>query len=182
MTIGLPWVAHDAWSEMYLACIKQCTQLDSSDSTSRSANSALAQLVVVGSHHLVEFAVFGLLRPYIGKLVYEGKTLSEKRFEKLSCSDAMQKWTPLAVGAPLPFHLEPFTSAETLRKHRNAVVHKSSALTRVSWTGPALFTAVETTKSLYSVFGVRFPYTFVLQKNTLHSKLYFSAAVAAEPI
>jgi hypothetical protein len=181
-TIGFGWVSHDAWSEMYLACLRQCAQLERPSSPRHPVDSAVAQLVVVGAHHLVEFALFGLLRKFVFSISTKGMALTEERFDELPYAEALHVWAPEAIGGALPIASEPLASAEALRKHRNAVVHKSSALTRTTWARPALYTAVEATRALYVAFDTRFPYRTVLGQNPVACSMHFSQAISAEPI
>lgn len=165
---------HDAWTESYIGTRKLIYEvLPAKSNNLTEENTALCQLAVVGANHMMEVALFGLIRPYIGSQLPDF-TITQKEFEKAAYHHALTNWISPITGSPLNLNAEPFLSTELLRKRRNDTIHKSSAIATVEMAKAALYSAVEGTKALYEHFGKTFKYKPFLEKYPVHLEPMFS--------
>ena len=175
-TIG--WLNHDAWSEMFVACRRLvCEVLPSPELKQSAKDGGLCQLAIVGAHHMMEVALFSLLRQFVPINDASGKTLTESGFARLHYYEAISHWVPLVVGSSLPLISEPFLSTERLRQQRNDTTHKGSALATTAMARSALASSVLGTKALFLHFNKPFPYGTFLQKYPPPDAEYFSRVI-----
>ena len=86
----------------------------------------------------------------------------------------MLEYLEKVTGKPLHRDEQPFKSTETLRKRRNATIHKSSAIATVPMVRAALFSAVEGCRHTYLHAGIMFPYESFLAEYPIPSESWFS--------
>lgn len=171
------WISHDAWSESYVGIRRLVYEILPDSSINQSAeDSALCQLAIVGCHHLMEVALFGLLRPYIGA-TGGGFLLTQKQLDDSSYYKALTTWAIRVTGRSLDCNAEPLASTERLRKRRNDTVHSKSALATVEMCRSALFSAIEGTKHLYDLFEQPFKYKLIMDQYPIPPERHFSTVL-----
>jgi hypothetical protein len=136
-------------------------------------------MAIVGANHLMEVALFGLLKPYVNA-ANESFSITQEQFERVGYYEALTDWVLSATGRTIDLTLEPFLSTELLRKRRNATVHKPSAIATSEMARSALFSAVQGSKELYNHFGITFRYIPFIQQYTLPDAPPFSQSDAHE--
>lgn len=174
VTFTAKWSIHDSWSEAYVGIRRLVYEiLPPSISEQNAKDGALCQLALVGANHLMEIALAKLLQPYIGKT----EAFTQLKFDEASYWLGLTRWVPELSGMPVLLDGEPFVSTERLRHRRNATVHKTSALATVPMARSALFSATEGAKTLYSHFGLEFPYQAFLTEYPLPNETPFSQVI-----
>lgn len=172
---NISYLNHDAWTESYIGTRKLVYEvLPAKNNDLTEETSALCQLAVIGANHMMEVALFGLIRPHIGSQL-PNCSITQKQFDDAGYHKALTNWIGPITGSPLNLNAEPFLSTELLRKRRNDTIHKSSAIATVEMARAALFSAVEGTKALYEHFGKTLKYTPFLEKYPVHQESMFSA-------
>lgn len=168
------WLSHDCWSEAFVGTRHLIYDvLPPSIHEQRAEDGALCQLALISAHHLMEIALFKLIKPYVTTNNAAGG-ITQKKYEEASYWLALSQWVESTSGKALPLTIEPFISTERLRARRNATIHKSSALATVKMARSALFSVTDGTKALYSHFGEKFPYEPFLDKYPLPIEQPFS--------
>lgn len=141
---------------------------------------ALCQLGLIGSQVLIEITLGELLEPYVTNQNAESN-FSLKKFQDTNFSKLRDKWISALTNYsnlnPNDTPFEPFISAEKLLKLRNGSAHKSSDVVTVEMARSALFTAVETSKALYSHFDRSFPYQEILEEYPLQKTPFLAETV-----
>lgn len=173
-TLTISWLNHDSWSETYVGTRKLIYEIfpnKSSELTGETA--ALCQLVIVGANHMMEVALFDLIRPSIGAQP-PAFSVTQAQFNDAGYYKALSNWVTPITGTPLDLGTEPFISTERLRKRRNDTVHKTSAIATVEMAKTALYSVVEGTKVLYAHFGKPFKYQPFIENYPMPSELWFS--------
>ncbi|SEA12299.1 hypothetical protein SAMN05660420_01287 [Desulfuromusa kysingii] len=174
-TFKIAWLNHDSWTESYIGTRKLVYEvLPAKNNDLTEETSALCQLAVVGANHMMEVALFGLIRPHIGSQLPDF-SITQKQFDNGGYHKALTNWVEPITGSPLDLSAEPFLSTELLRKRRNDTVHKSSAIATVEMARAALYSAVEGTKALYTHFGNQSKYRPFLEKYPVHQEPMFSS-------
>ena len=167
----IKWSVHDSWSELYVGIRRVVYSLLPADIASQTPeDSALCQLGLVGASNLVEVALFKLLQPFAAS---GAGGLTPKKLENAGYAE-MLEYLEKVTGKPLHRDEQPFKSTETLRKRRNATIHKSSAIATVPMVRAALFSAVEGCRRIYLHAGIMFPYESFLAKYPIPSESWFS--------
>jgi hypothetical protein len=160
------WFSHDSWSETYLGTRRLIYEvLPELTASQKAEDSALCQLALIGSNHLMEVSLGKILKSFIDK----EPNFTQRHFEDTSYWQALSRWVTTLSGKPIELESEPFISTERLRHRRNATIHKSSALATVAMARSAFFSAIEGSKALHSHFGTPFPYESLLKQYS-HSK------------
>lgn len=169
------WLTHDSWSEAYVGTRGLIYQvLPASDGAATAEDGALCQLGLVGANHLMEIAIYSLLRPH-AKATGKVAALTEALLEDASYYHMLTRWLPAVSNKTLDLSAEPFLSTERLRRRRNDTVHKSSTLATIQMARSALFSAVQGTKALYACFDTIFPYEPFLSKFPPPDETWFSS-------
>ncbi|MDY0362550.1 MAG: hypothetical protein RBR08_13945 [Desulforegulaceae bacterium] len=172
--ISINWLSNDAWSEAFIGTRRIVYEiLPSSNSEQKAEDGALCQLAIIGSNHLMEYALFDLLKPYVNS-TNDKFSISKKKLENASYFFALKNLLPKIAEQPVNLNYEPLKSTETLRMRRNETIHKTSAIATVEMSRSALFSAVEGTKYLYQICGQGFKYSSFLNKYPLSKEKYFS--------
>lgn len=171
------WISHDAWSESYVGIRRLVYETLPDSSEKQSAeDSALCQLAIVGCHHLMEVALFGLLHLYIDATSGDF-SLTQKQLDDSSYHKALTIWAARATGLALDCNVEPLLSTERLRRRRNDTVHSKSALATVEMCRSALFSATEGTKHLHGLFNQPFKYKLIMDQYPIPTERYFSTVL-----
>ena len=151
--ITMAYVAHDHWTESFVGTRHLVYTVLPEPGVKMSPEiRTLCQLALIGSHHIMEVALFGLLAPHAAGAAQFSK-LTESLLASASYHDMLTRWTPSAIGRSVDSKKEPFTSTDRLRKRRNETAHKSSATANVPMARSALYSAVQGVKALYRHFG-----------------------------
>lgn len=169
------WSIHDSWSESYVGVRHLVYDLLPPISVKTSAeDSALCQLALVGGNHLVEVALYKLLQPFAAAGNGGMDALTKALLEEASYHQMLTRWLPAVSGSSADLQAQPFKSTESLRRRRNATVHKSSAFATVQMARSALFSAVQGCHALFFHASVEFPYESFLVKWPLPQEPWFS--------
>jgi hypothetical protein len=129
---------------------------------------ALAQLLLISSHHLVEMMLFHCIKEIFNKnhgiFLKHEKQLSQARF-----NDAFIKWPKELGFNSFDINVQPYASIKRLQERRNSTIHKDSALTSLKMAKSALWSAVEGSREIAVHFrgAGGFPYENVLKKYPL---------------
>lgn len=172
VTFQASWKSHDAWSESYLGVSRLVYEiLPVGIADTVVEDSALCQLALVGSNHLVELALVRVLTAFA-----EAGTagLTPRLLAMASQCEMLTTWLPKVTGKPLDLRAPPIASMDTLRKRRNATIHRESALATVPMARSALFSAVEGCRQLFVHADAPFPWEDSLTTRPVQSEAWFS--------
>ena len=170
----MTWLIHDSWTESYVGVRRIAYEILPPPSAKQTAeDGALCQLALVGANHLMEVALFKILRPH-AQATGTVAQLTEALLEEASYFQMLTRWIPAVSSKRLDLSAEPFLSTERLRKRRNNTIHKTSALATVQMARSALYSAVEASKELYMHAGAPFPYDAHLAKYPQAHESHFS--------
>jgi hypothetical protein len=173
-TFTLSWLIHDSWSETYVGTRKLIYEvLPSKSSELTGETAALCQLAIVGANHMMEVALFSLIRPSIGAQP-PAFSITQAQFDDAGYYKALTSCVAAIAGVQPDLSIEPFLSTAVLRKRRNDTVHKTSAIATVEMARAALYSAVEGTKALYAHFGKPFRYQPFMEKYPMPTESWFS--------
>lgn len=154
MYIGLQWLINSELPDkQYQAETRHC---------------ALSQMVLIGSHHLMEVMLFQCIRKLLKN--NPGKFPDfENRIEIAPFAKTFDNWPEKIIGKPFNKDLEPLKSALVLAERRNATVHKQSAITTLEMARASLYTAVEASRAIANhLLGEQnFKYDWVLLKHPI---------------
>jgi hypothetical protein len=166
----------DAWGGAYVGAHWLVTnELPDKHWEADVRHHALAQLVVVASHHLVEVMLFKVLEEKLESS--PDQYLDErKKFKRATFGSVKDKWSGDILDGGLEWEAEPFKSAIKLSQRRNATIHKQAALATLEMARSALFTAVETSKAIDKHFNEHRPFRYaqVLEKYPVKVEPMFS--------
>ncbi len=169
VSVSSIWLVHDAWSEAYIGTRRLIYDILPATVAQQSAeDGAMCKLALIGANHMMEVALFGLLKPYVGQ------SISSAQYKDTNYAAAMKSLVEPVSGTPLDLSVEPYLSTDRLRRRRNETIHSSSKVATVAMSRCALFSAVQGTRALFSHFGVSFRYDEVLKKYPLYPELPFS--------
>ncbi|WP_298218041.1 hypothetical protein [Halothiobacillus sp.] len=172
VSFTVKWSQNDTWTEAYLGVRRLVYDiLPQTVAEQRVADAALCQLALVGANHLVEVTLGQVLRSFSAQAI-QGFTTED--LERASYYNMLSQWLPKMTGKTVDLSAQPFRSSEALRKRRNETVHKSSALATVQMARAALFSAVQTSQTIYLHTGEGFPYLSVLTEHPLFDEEWFS--------
>lgn len=175
VSFRIPWTAHDAWSEAYIGVRRLVYEvLPARIADQEAEDSALCQLALVGSSHLVELALDGLLKSFA-----EAGTggLTPISLRKASQERMLTHWLPTVSGRPLNEQAPPIASIQALRQRRNATVHRESALATVVLARSALFSAIEGCRYVFAHADRPFPWEDSVREYSLPKEAWFADLV-----
>ena len=170
VSVSMPWLSHDAWSQTYVGTHKLLYRLlPASTGQLEDDDSSLCQLAFIGANHLMEIAVAKIILTFDPTF-----SLTNAKYH----SDLTQT-LPRLTGKTPNLEVEPFRSTEKLRRSRNKAIHASSAVVSVEMARSALFSATNGSRALYDLVGQPFPYERFLTKRPLPSEIpYFDISHA----
>jgi|WetSurMetagenome_2_1015567.scaffolds.fasta_scaffold106017_3 hypothetical protein len=178
-TVDVSFDSYDTWSELYVGIHHLVYDiLPPTVSQQKAEDRVLCQLAIVGANHMMEFALFDLIRPHID-IKKDNKNniiVTQEKYKDAKYYTALSNWVEQLTDEKIDLKKEPFLSTECVRKRRNSTVHKESALATVEMARSALFSVVEGTKELYSHFKKQFPenYQHFMDKYPLREEAWFS--------
>lgn len=151
VTFTMSWSIHDSWTETLAGTHYLLSLFSASHSIGDKAH--LCRLVLISANHLIEKLFFDLCSEVLSK-DKELYTNIRAEFDRKSLYTAMNEWPQKLVPGSLPFdfNVEPFLSADELRKQRNKSIHKESESVSLEMAKKAMYTSVETCKCIWNYF------------------------------
>lgn len=175
VTFRSPWTSHDAWSESYLGVSRLVYEtLPTCIADTVAEDSALCQLALVGSNHLVELALVRILTAFADAGT---AGLTPRCLARASQCQMLTEWLPKVTEKSLDLHAPPIASMRALQKRRNAATHRESALATVPMARSALFSAVEGCRHLFVHANAPFPWEDSLATRPVRNEVWFSTLV-----
>ncbi|MBH3433401.1 MULTISPECIES: hypothetical protein [Pseudomonas] len=175
-SISSKWLSLDAWSETYVgARWLLVNELPDFQYKAEVHHGALAQMVLLAAHSLVEIMFFSCVDEVLSK-AQEKKSMLDPKYRGASFTAAFKSWPIVLVGSPFDLTVEPYKSALLLARRRNATVHKESALATVEMARSAVYSAVEASKMVegHLLGRSEFKYCKVISKYPLKTERWFS--------
>tara|TARA_R110002074_G_C12453377_1_gene658761 strand:+ start:111 stop:629 length:519 start_codon:yes stop_codon:yes gene_type:complete len=107
----------------------------------------LAQMVVIGSHHLIEIIFFHSVKAVLSQSPGRFPGI-ENKYDGAYFGTAFKRWPEILVGSPIDTDTPALRSAKALAKRRNATIHKESALAIPSMARSALYSAAHASREI----------------------------------
>jgi hypothetical protein len=176
----------DSWSETYIGARWLIDNvLPEKQYESTPEHGPISQMVLLASHHMIEIILFSSISEALKNKSESNIEIDKnlKKLEKQSFNSAYEYWSPkLLNGKNISKNIEPFISADKLRKRRNATIHKESALTSLEMARSALFTALKASEAIYFHFNEteKYKYDAVVKKYPFQNHSFFSEIVYPE--
>ena len=169
------WLNLDAWSEMYVgAHWLVAEELPEHQYQAQPRHGPLAQMVVIGSHHLIEIIFFHSVKAVLSQSPGRFPEI-ENKYDGAHFGTAFKRWPEILVGCPINTDTPALRSAQALAKRRNATIHKESALATPSMARSALYSAAHASREIaeHLLGGDGFKYQEVLEKYPLPEAEWF---------
>lgn len=175
-TFEMPWVNLDSWSEAYIGTKWFIDNvLPDKYHQMRPEHGPISQMVLLGSHQLVENILYNSIRHHL-ELGTSKREVIESTLRNLRFEDALKESPEQLTGRKMPLGQQPFQSVTILQNRRNSTVHYRSALATPQMARSAFYTAVMGSKEIYSHFypNKEFKYEIVLRKYPVTPQPYLS--------
>lgn len=149
----ISWSIHDSWSEL-LAGTRFLLDILESQGHDKIAKINLLRLVLVSSFQMTEVMFFTQLKKCIDAQSESIRKLLEYDLKnRISFSDARDKWPEILIGKKLDFSSEPMQSMKSLSDLRNAAIHHTAECPVIDIGEGAFYTAIESSKYVYNHFN-----------------------------
>ena len=173
----MSWDIHDSWTETLVGSVFLIGLLKDQNKIGDKAH--LCRLVLISANHLIEKLFFDLIEEFADDDFIK-KVGGKKKYKEASLYYAMNTWPQLLTSnsSSIDFESEPFVSASLLRKQRNSSIHKNSELVSLEMAQKALYSAIESCKSLWKLFHNEKPFKYdrFLKKSDIENVGHYSTA------
>ena len=125
-TVTSAWTIHDSWTETYVGVRHIIYDLLPSPGVRMSAETrTLCQLALLGANHLMEIALYKLLKPYT-KSSGAIAPLTAALLIEATYHQMLTRWVQAASGKALDLSCDPFLSTERLpraaKRHHSQII------------------------------------------------------------